>query len=188
ERRRSTMDDRIGGEHGDAQFTGRRELRLDLERWRGARASRQNGCSAYQQGIRVHTRYSRPMSTAMASCSGGAVQGQIVLVLQGGGALGAYQVGVYQALHEAGLEPDWVIGTSIGAINGGLIAGNRLQERLARLAEFWDKLRLPPMVNPKFAATFCGFPAFLPRRALPWAVIYPPLVVFSPPCYAPKPL
>ena len=43
--------------------------------------------------------------------------GQIVLVLQGGGALGAYQAGVYQALHEAGVEPDWVIGTSIGAIN-----------------------------------------------------------------------
>ena len=41
--------------------------------------------------------------------------GQVVLVLQGGGALGAYQVGVYQALHEAGVEPDWVIGTSIGA-------------------------------------------------------------------------
>ena len=43
--------------------------------------------------------------------------GQVVLVLQGGGALGAYQAGVYQALHEAGIEPDWVIGTSIGAIN-----------------------------------------------------------------------
>ena len=49
---------------------------------------------------------------------------QTVLVLQGGGALGAYQVGVYQALHEAGIEPDWVIGTSIGAINAALIAGN----------------------------------------------------------------
>ena len=47
---------------------------------------------------------------------------QVVLVLQGGGALGAYQVGVYQALHEAGIEPDWVIGTSIGAINASLIA------------------------------------------------------------------
>ncbi|MGO9484594.1 MAG: patatin-like phospholipase family protein, partial [Rhodomicrobium sp.] len=45
--------------------------------------------------------------------------GQIVLVLQGGGALGAYQAGVYQALHEADIEPDWVIGTSIGAINAG---------------------------------------------------------------------
>ena len=50
--------------------------------------------------------------------------GQVVLVLQGGGALGAYQAGVYQALHEAGIEPDWVIGTSIGAINAALIAGN----------------------------------------------------------------
>ena len=49
---------------------------------------------------------------------------QTVLVLQGGGALGAYQVGVYQALHEAGIEPDWVIGTSIGAINAALISGN----------------------------------------------------------------
>src|SRR5262249_59069692 len=50
--------------------------------------------------------------------------GQIVLVLQGGGALGAYQAGVYQALQEVGIEPDWVIGTSIGAINASLIAGN----------------------------------------------------------------
>ena len=56
--------------------------------------------------------------------------GQIVLVLQGGGALGAYQVGVYQALHEAGVEPDWIIGTSIGAINASLIAGNEPQDRL----------------------------------------------------------
>ncbi len=47
--------------------------------------------------------------------------GQVVLVLQGGGALGAYQGGVYQALHEAGVEPDWIIGTSIGAINAALI-------------------------------------------------------------------
>ena len=48
--------------------------------------------------------------------------GQVVLVLQGGGALGAYQCGVYQALHEAGVEPDWIIGTSIGAINAAIIA------------------------------------------------------------------
>ena len=56
--------------------------------------------------------------------------GQVVLVLQGGGALGAYQCGVYQALHEAGVEPDWIIGTSIGAINAGIIAGNRAEDRL----------------------------------------------------------
>ncbi|MEM5431394.1 patatin-like phospholipase family protein [Cupriavidus oxalaticus] len=66
------------------------------------------------------------------------VPGQVVLVLQGGGALGAYQVGVYQAMHEAGLEPRWVIGTSIGAINGAIIAGNPPAERLSRLKRFWD--------------------------------------------------
>jgi NTE family protein len=64
--------------------------------------------------------------------------GQIVFVLQGGGALGAYQAGVYQALHEAGIEPDWIIGTSIGAINGAIIAGNNAKDRLARLRQFWD--------------------------------------------------
>jgi NTE family protein len=63
---------------------------------------------------------------------------QIVLVLQGGGALGAYQAGVYQALHEAGIEPDWIIGTSIGAINASLIAGNAPTQRMERLKEFWD--------------------------------------------------
>ena len=65
---------------------------------------------------------------------------QIVLVLQGGGALGAYQAGVYQGLHEAGIEPDWIIGTSIGAINASLIAGNAPGRRLERLKEFWDRM------------------------------------------------
>ena len=67
-----------------------------------------------------------------------ALPGQVVLVLQGGGALGAYQWGVYQALHERGIEPDWVIGTSIGAINGALIAGNAPADRVKRLSEFWQ--------------------------------------------------
>jgi NTE family protein len=66
--------------------------------------------------------------------------GQIVLVFQGGGALGAYQAGVYQALHEAGIEPDWIIGTSIGAINASLIAGNEPRNRLKRLEEFWRRM------------------------------------------------
>ncbi|HET7594430.1 MAG TPA: patatin-like phospholipase family protein, partial [Stellaceae bacterium] len=66
--------------------------------------------------------------------------GQIVLVLQGGGALGAYQAGVYQGLMEGGIEPDWVIGTSIGAINGALIAGNAPGRRVERLQEFWARL------------------------------------------------
>jgi NTE family protein len=64
--------------------------------------------------------------------------GQVVLVLQGGGALGAYQLGVYEALHQAGVEPDWVIGTSIGAINASLIAGNPPEQRLERLHAFWN--------------------------------------------------
>ena len=67
--------------------------------------------------------------------------GQTVLVLQGGGALGAYQVGVYEALHEAGIEPDWVIGTSIGAINAALIAGSKPDERLDKLCEFWSRVQ-----------------------------------------------
>jgi NTE family protein len=65
------------------------------------------------------------------------IKEQVVLVLQGGGALGAYQAGVYQALMDGGIEPDWVIGTSIGAINGALIAGNVPEKRVARLQEFW---------------------------------------------------
>jgi NTE family protein len=62
------------------------------------------------------------------------------LVLQGGGALGAYQAGVYQALHEAGLEPDWVAGVSIGGINSAIIAGNPPERRLERLREFWESI------------------------------------------------
>ena len=66
---------------------------------------------------------------------------QVVLVFQGGGALGAYQAGVYQALHEGGIEPDWIIGTSIGAINASLIAGNEPEHRLDRLEEFWRRMK-----------------------------------------------
>jgi NTE family protein len=66
--------------------------------------------------------------------------GQTVLVLQGGGALGAYQVGVYEALAETGVEPDWVVGTSIGAINASLIAGSPKSERIDRLCEFWKRV------------------------------------------------
>jgi NTE family protein len=65
---------------------------------------------------------------------------RVALVLQGGGALGAYQVGVYQALHEAGLEPNWVCGVSIGAINSAIIAGNPPERRLDRLQTFWERI------------------------------------------------
>ena len=76
---------------------------------------------------------------------GKSVPGQVVLVLQGGGALGSYQAGVYQALHEAGIEPDWIIGTSIGAINASLIAGNRPENRLRKLREFWKRMEQKPI-------------------------------------------
>lgn len=64
----------------------------------------------------------------------------VALVLQGGGALGAYQAGVYQAMHEAGLEPDWVAGVSIGGINSAIIAGNPPERRVERLREFWQTI------------------------------------------------
>jgi NTE family protein len=68
----------------------------------------------------------------------------IALLLQGGGALGAYQAGVYEALAEAGLEPDWLGGISIGAINAALIAGNPPEQRVARLREFWEMVTAHP--------------------------------------------
>ncbi|MBI3701090.1 MAG: patatin-like phospholipase family protein [Afipia sp.] len=88
--------------------------------------------------------------------SGKNLPGQVVLVLQGGGALGSYQAGVYQALHEAGIEPDWIIGTSIGAINASLIAGNLPKDRLNKLQEFWKRMEQRPA---------WAFPGFLPSVA-----------------------
>src|SRR6476646_8419403 len=72
----------------------------------------------------------------------------IALVLQGGGALGAFQAGVYQALAEANLEPDWVAGISIGAVNAALIAGNVPEKRVERLREFWEAVSTPPLGVP----------------------------------------
>jgi NTE family protein len=66
--------------------------------------------------------------------------GQVVLVLQGGGALGSYQAGVYEALAEADLHPDCVAGISIGAINSAIIAGNPRERRVERLREFWERI------------------------------------------------
>jgi NTE family protein len=63
---------------------------------------------------------------------------QVALSLQGGGALGAYQAGVYEALAEADLHPDWVAGISIGAINSAIIAGNSPKRRVDALREFWQ--------------------------------------------------
>jgi NTE family protein len=91
--------------------------------------------------------------------------GQVVLVLQGGGALGSYQAGVYQALHEAGIEPDWIIGTSIGAINASLIAGNEPSDRLPKLQAFWKRMEQNPVWNIRTA-----FPDFNEKLSY-WATI-----------------
>jgi NTE family protein len=79
----------------------------------------------------------------------------IVLVLQGGGALGAYQAGVYQAMSEAGFAPNWVAGVSIGAINGAIIAGNEVGHRTRRLRDFWNLVS-------------SGLPAGAPTFFDPW--------------------
>jgi NTE family protein len=64
----------------------------------------------------------------------------VSLLLQGGGALGAYQGGVYEALSESGIHPDWVAGISIGAINSAIIAGNPREQRVAKLRAFWEQV------------------------------------------------
>jgi NTE family protein len=75
---------------------------------------------------------------------------RVALVLQGGGALGAYQAGVYQAIHEASIEVHWICGTSIGGINGALIAGNPSERRVERLRDFWESVTKPPIRLPNF--------------------------------------
>ncbi len=104
----------------------------------------------------------------------------VVLVLQGGGALGAYQAGVYQALHESGFEPDWVIGTSIGAINGALIAGNAPGRRVERLRAFWREMAFKgpvahwpappgqPTAWTSLSAVVQGIPGFFRPNPLAW--------------------
>jgi len=101
--------------------------------------------------------------------------GQVVLALQGGGALGAYQVGVYQAMHEAGVEPDWVIGTSIGAINGAIIAGNEPRYRMDRLRQFWHRMEqnalgfsFMPRALANAVTMGQGIPAFFEPNLTSW--------------------
>ena len=72
----------------------------------------------------------------------------VALVLQGGGALGAYQAGVYEGLHEAGIRPNWLAGISIGALNAAIIAGSPEDERVERLREFWETICAAPVEWP----------------------------------------
>ena len=111
-----------------------------------------------------------------------------MLVLQGGGALGSYQAGAFQALCRAGFEPEWIAGISIGAINAAIIAGNGPEKRVDRLKEFWEMVSAPVPWNPvkpgdrarslfnetsaALIATF-GVPGFFTPR-LPPAPLWPP--------------
>jgi NTE family protein len=105
-----------------------------------------------------------------------------VFLLQGGGALGAYQAGVYAGLAETGEAPDWIVGVSIGGINSALIAGNVPERRITRLREFWERVSsnspviLPqsfdamrPMLNRASAASamMLGIPGFYTPRMPP---------------------
>ncbi len=84
----------------------------------------------------------------------------VALALQGGGALGAYQCGVYEALHTAGLRPNWFAGTSIGAINAAILAGNAPEHRLERLNAFWETICQPGGLGAPFVASV--------HQLLPW--------------------
>jgi NTE family protein len=92
----------------------------------------------------------------------------VALVLQGGGALGAYQAGVYEALAESNINPDWVAGVSIGAINSAIIAGNETNERVAKLRTFWQEVTANPLLDWAAAAH-----TFAPKGSLPRALFNP---------------
>jgi len=100
----------------------------------------------------------------------------IALLLQGGGALGAYQAGVYQALAEADLHPDWVAGISIGAINSAIIAGNPIVERFAKLRAFWEGITVNPLFDwtataDRFAPKGDFARSFFNQMSAAWALV-----------------
>ena len=88
------------------------------------------------------------MDTSESAPAKTPAKAQRVLVLQGGGALGSYQAGAYQALCHFDFEPEWVAGISIGAINAAIIAGNPREKRIGRLKEFWEAVSSPVSWNP----------------------------------------
>ena len=93
------------------------------------------------------SRKKKPSVKVNKTTSGSEPRPTVVLVLQGGGALGAYHIGAYQALHEAGMEPDWIAGVSIGALNACVLAGNSPRDRFARLEDLWSSISRPEYVE-----------------------------------------
>ncbi len=90
---------------------------------------------------------------------------RVALLLQGGGALGAYHLGVWEALAAVGIEPDWISGVSIGAINSAIIAGNPPEKRIERLEAFWNEITRSSILGPATAGDIPGMPRFDPVRA-----------------------
>jgi NTE family protein len=88
------------------------------------------------------------------------------LVLQGGGALGAYQAGVYEGLHEAGIRPNWLAGISIGALNAAIIAGSPEAERIERLRKFWETICAVPVEWPAGEGLVNAMPFAFDLRSL----------------------
>ena len=169
---------------------------------RPARASRKQAASKSKSPATLpppprRTRSGRPATNDAAEPGASGDTGlpyeTVALVLQGGGALGSYQAGVYQGLAEAGINPNWVAGISIGALNTALIAGNPPGLRVQRLREFWETICRPAVampaadlfqdwvtqIAPQSRKLFSGFEAwraivegqrafFTPRGVLPW--------------------
>jgi NTE family protein len=169
---------------------------LDTEPRRSRPAKRDGDKRATQSLRKSHRNLERPSFECIA------------LVLQGGGALGAFQAGVYQALAEANLHPDWVSGISVGAINAALIAGNAPQVRLDKLRAFWEQVTSPhtpdhfgfaepwlqgelsrSIVNRLHAssAMLAGAPGFFTPRVPP-PYLYPPGMIEATSWYDTKPL
>ena len=96
---------------------------------------------------------STTLSTRASKRSDGLPFRRVALVLQGGGALGAYQGGVYQGLDETGIACDWIAAVSIGALNAAIIAGNAPGQRVARLREFWETICMPAFMLPATPTT-----------------------------------
>ena len=129
------------------------------------KAARTRGAARLRARTRVaREKPVRPRSTptALVTPAESARRYQTVaLVLQGGGALGAYQCGVYEALHRAGIRPGWFAGTSIGAVTAAILAGNAPERRVDRLREFWNTICEP-------AGSFTWNSASALRDALAW--------------------
>jgi NTE family protein len=122
----------------------------------------------------------RKRNASILSGGPGPASDRIALVLAGGKALGAFEAGAYEKLHDAGIRPDWIVGSSIGAINGALIAGNPVEGRMEALRRFWQKAIVPsPVWGPVFALW-----GEASRR---WAAQAEAMAFGSPAVFAPNP-